>query len=740
MSLPPGFLDELRARSSLTQVVGRKVMWDARKSNQGKGDMWAPCPFHQEKSASFHVDDKQGFYYCFGCHAKGDAISFIRETENASFMEAVEILAGEVGMPMPARDPVAQEKSDKRTELAKVTEAAVRFFRMSLAQASGGSARDYLDGRGMSEATRDRFEIGYAPNGNALLAHLKANGVSEDMAIEAGVAAKPDDGRGAYDFYRDRIIFPIRDARGRAISFGGRSMDPNARAKYLNGPERLLFDKGAALYNHGGARTACGKGQTLVVAEGYMDVIALSEAGFEATVAPLGTAVTERQLQLMWRMHPEPVIALDGDKAGLRAAMRVIDLAMPLLEAGKSLRFAIMPEGKDPDDLIKAEGRAGMRAVLMAAVPMVTLLWQRETEGKIFDSPERRASLDKALRDAITPIKDRSIKRHYGEILKDMRFELFQSKRTQSEADQGSDPFASDPFVMAPDFAAPPPPSYDAGYADMDQGGYDDRYGDAPSISGQGGDTYSGAGRGEIGRDRAGAGPGGGRKNDFEARPKREWDPKTKSFKLPAVPVPSTKSSLIASSDDAYMDFLREAVILATALRNPSVILEFDARLEALHPVNPEHASLLHALLTHADVTDPQALWDKVLSDCGKPALDQLMAHPHVQIASQVQRPDVEMAQMCLTEELAKLKARRGYSTELSDGILDMVSADDENVTWRLAQAADARNRATKAEAEDRAEYDIGANGAEMKRDERRALDDLIARISKGKGAQGGAD
>ncbi|MBU2867060.1 DNA primase [Pacificibacter marinus] len=727
MSLPPGFLDELRARSSLTQVVGRKVIWDPRKSNQGKGDMWAPCPFHQEKSASFHVDDKQGFYYCFGCHAKGDAITFIRETENTSFMEAVEILAGEVGMPMPARDPVAQQKSDKRTELAKVTEAAVRFFRMSLAQASGGAARAYLDQRGMSEATRDRFEIGYAPNGNALLAHLKANGVSEEMAIEAGVAAKPDDGRGAYDFYRDRIIFPIRDARGRAISFGGRSMDPNARAKYLNGPERLLFDKGAALYNHGGARTACGKGQTLVVAEGYMDVIALSEAGFEATVAPLGTAVTERQLQLMWRMHPEPVIALDGDKAGLRAAMRVIDLAMPLLEAGKSLRFAIMPEGKDPDDLIKAEGRAGMRAVLMAAVPMVTLLWQRETEGKVFDSPERRASLDKALRDAITPIKDRSIKRHYGEILKDMRFELFQSKRTQSELDQGGDP-----FEMAPDFAAPPPPSYDAGYTGMDQGGsdmgYDDRYADAPSGSGQG--------NGRAGRD----GAGGKRNTDFEARPKREWDPKTKSFKLPAVPVPSTKSSVIASSDDSYMDFLREAVILATALRNPSVILEFDARLEALHPANAEHASLLHALLTHADETDPQTLWDKVLSDCGKPALDRLMAHPHVQIASQVQRPDVEMAQMCLTEELAKLKARRGYSTELSDGILDMVSADDENVTWRLAQAAEARNRATKAEAEDRAEYDIGANGAEMKRDERRALDDLIARISKGKGAQGGAE
>lgn len=736
MSLPPGFLDELRERSSLTQVVGRKVMWDARKSNQGKGDMWAPCPFHQEKSASFHVDDKQGFYYCFGCHAKGDAISFIRETENASFMEAVEILAAEVGMPMPARDPVAQQKSDKRSELAKVTEAAVRFFRMSLSQSSGTSAREYLDGRGMSDATRDRFEIGYAPNGNALLAHLKSNGVSEDLAIEAGVAAKPDDGRGAYDFYRDRIIFPIRDARGRAISFGGRSMDPNARAKYLNGPERLLFDKGAALYNHGGARTACGKGQTLVVAEGYMDVIALSEAGFEATVAPLGTAVTERQLQLMWRMHPEPVIALDGDKAGLRAAMRVIDLAMPLLEAGKSLRFAIMPEGQDPDDLIKAQGRAGMREVLMAAVPMVTLLWQRETAGKVFDSPERRAMLDKALRDAITPIKDRSIKRHYGEILKDMRFELFQSKRTQSEADQGNDPFA-----MMADFNAQDQMRGGDDYGDSYDGGrdagYDDRY-EAPSEggAGRGGDNGQNGHGGQSGS----FGQRQKRKNDFEARPKREWDPKTKSYRLPAVPVPSTLSSVMASSDDSHMDFLREAVILATALRNPRVTHEFESQLEALHPAKADHANVLHALLTHADETDPQALWDLVVQDCGAPTLDRLMAHPHVQIASQVQKPDLEMAQMCLSEELAKLKARRGYSTELNDGILDMVAADDENVTWRLAQAAEARNKAIKAEAEDRAEYDIGANGAEMKRDERRALDDLISRIGLGKGTQNGAD
>ncbi|WP_238367030.1 DNA primase [Mesobacterium pallidum] len=432
MSLPPGFLDELRNRTSLTQVVGRKVMWDQRKSNQAKGDMWAPCPFHQEKSASFHVDDRKGFYYCFGCHAKGDAISFVRETENVEFMEAIRILAGEAGMPMPERDPQAAQKSDRLSELAEVMEAAVRFFRMQLNSGAAGAARDYLARRGLDAATLERFEIGFAPPGwEALREHLAAKGVKPDLMLAAGLVKASDRGRAPYDVFRDRIMFPIRDARGRAIAFGGRAMDPNDKAKYLNSPETELFDKGRNLYNHGPARAAAGKGQPLIVAEGYMDVIALASAGFEASVAPLGTAVTETQLQLLWRISDEPIIALDGDTAGLRAAYRVIDLALPLLEAGKSLRFALMPEGKDPDDLLRAEGPEAVERVLGAAMPMVRLLWQQETEGKVFDSPERKATLDKALRARITAIQDPSLRRHYGDEIKELRYQLFRPARPQ---------------------------------------------------------------------------------------------------------------------------------------------------------------------------------------------------------------------------------------------------------------------------------------------------------------------
>ncbi|WP_417247086.1 DNA primase [Celeribacter sp.] len=655
MSLPPGFLDELRNRLSLTDVVGRKVMWDQRKSNAGKGDMWAPCPFHHEKTASFHVNDKDGYYYCFGCHAKGDAITFVRETENVSFMEAIEILAREAGMPIPERDPQAQKQADKRSQLAEINEAANRFFRVNLSQQGGAQARAYLDRRGMKPETRERFEIGYAPPGNALLRAFKDQGISVEMAIEAGVVAKPDDGRDPYDFYRDRITFPIRDARGRLISFGGRAMDPNARAKYLNGPERLLFDKGAALYNHGPARAGCGKGQTLVVAEGYMDVIAMAEAGFDATVAPLGTAITERQLQLMWRMSDEPVIALDGDKAGLRAAFRLIDLAMPLLQAGKGLRFAILPEGQDPDELIKAKGREAMQEVLDGALPMVALLWRRETEGKVFDSPERRAALDKSLRDAIRPIVDPSIKGHYGEILKDMRFELFRGKRSEQ------------------------------------QGGGGERRAWTP-------------GKGRFNGGRFGKGP--------------------------AVPTDGLKASLIVSGDETQADLMREAVVLAVLVKNPGLALDFLSQLEALQPRTEDHGALLHALLTHAEVEDADELHEKILNDVGRGPLDRLLSHPHVQITPPVRKPDREVAQMCLTEELAKLKARRGYKAELDEGLVDLLAAEDEKVTWRLRQAAEARNKATKAEAEDKTEFDTAENGLELSRDERDAFRDLLNRIA----------
>ena len=446
MSLPPGFLDELRTRTSLSQVVGRKVTWDPRKSNQGKGDLWAPCPFHQEKSASFHVDDRKGFYYCFGCHAKGDAVTFVKETENVGFMEAVEILAREAGMPMPERDPVAAERSDHRTELSAVMEEAFKWFRLQLKTSAAAEARAYVAKRGLSEAAQDRWEIGFAPDGwHNLQSAMKQKGIADDLLVEAGLCARSDRGGEPYDRFRNRIIFPIRDGRGRAISLGGRAMDPADNAKYLNGPETVLFDKGRNLFNHGPAREAAGKGQPLVVAEGYMDVIALVEAGFKSSVAPLGTAVTDDQLRLMWRIHDEPIIALDGDKAGINAALRVVDLALPLLEAGKGLRFAILPIGLDPDDLIKAQGAGAMQKVLDEAQSMVTLLWRRETEGRNFDSPERKAALDKILRAAIARIADPSIRSHYGEEIKRLRLDLFGTRARPNWQPQRKGRFVPEP-------------------------------------------------------------------------------------------------------------------------------------------------------------------------------------------------------------------------------------------------------------------------------------------------------
>ena len=426
MSLPNGFLDELRSRICLSDVVGRKVQWDLRKSNQARGDMWAPCPFHQEKTASFHVDDNKGFYYCFGCQAKGDAIGFIKETENVNFIEAVEILASEVGLQMPEFDPKSKEKADRNKILLEIMEQSVNFFRLTLNSNQGKHALEYLKKRGLSSDAIERFEIGFAPADQTTLTQkLKDKGYDLDAIIETGMSVKSDESNRLYDRFRGRIMFPIRDSRGRCIAFGGRSLDSTARAKYLNSPETPLFDKGSNLYNLVSARSAVGRGEPLIVAEGYMDVIALDSGNFNGAIAPLGTAITEKQLQLMWRISPEPIIALDGDKAGLRAAYRLIDLSLPLLRTGKALRFSIMPEGKDPDDLIRNEGASAFKNLIDEAVPMVDLIWKRETEGKSFDSPERRAGLDKSLSDVIALIKDKNLKNHYRDALFQARRQFF---------------------------------------------------------------------------------------------------------------------------------------------------------------------------------------------------------------------------------------------------------------------------------------------------------------------------
>jgi DNA primase len=646
MSLPPGFLDELRTRSSLSQVVGRKVIWDVRKSNQAKGDMWAPCPFHQEKSASFHVDDRKGFYYCFGCHAKGDAISFVRETENVGFMEAVEILAREAGMPVPARDPQAQQKADRRTQLTEVMEMAVRFFRLQLNTGAAAGARAYLEQRGLDTPALERWEIGYAPEQwQGLWDHLKRQNVPDDLILGAGLAKPSSKGGQPYDTFRGRIIFPIRDGRGRAIAFGGRAMDPNDNAKYLNSPETELFDKGRNLFNQGPARTAAGKGQPLIVAEGYMDVIALASYGFEAAVAPLGTAITESQLQMLWRIAPEPIIALDGDTAGMRAAMRLIDLALPLLEAGKSLRFALMPGGKDPDDLLREEGAPALQALLDDAIPMVRLLWQRETDGRVYDSPERKAALDKALRDKIRLIRDPSIRSHYGQEIKDLRWQLFRPRR--SPAPKG---------------------------------------------------------------DRR-AGPG-------------SWSA------MPLSAMPSTKASALATApSSAVTEHLREGVILAALATCPQVIENFESDLERMRCADPFHMQLRDLLLRQVG-SDIDTMRAEISAAFGADALENLLKQSHVAVIPCIRTPgDVNKVMMTVAEELAKLHAMRGLDAEIAEAVEDLGSVADEGLTWRLSQAAKAADSAQRSTQVDRADYEVAENGARISRDERGALDALLASI-----------
>ncbi|MEM6548077.1 MAG: DNA primase [Pseudomonadota bacterium] len=434
MSIPQSFLDELRARLTLSDVAGRKVTWDRRRSNPGRGDWWAPCPFHQEKTASFHVDDRKGFYHCFGCQAKGDVFKFVTELENLSFREAVEMLAREQGMELPAtrNDPHAAAMRDRETRLLDVMEMAVRAFGLAFRSASGMGARDYAENkRGLTAETLKRFEIGYAPDARQHQAQMfREKGLTEE-AVDAGLLIKPEGGGQPYDRFRGRLMFPIRDPRGRCIAFGGRALSADQPAKYLNSPETALFHKSRVLFNHGPARAAAGRAESLVVTEGYMDTIALVQAGFEHAVAPLGTAITEEQLALIWRMAPMPVIALDGDKAGLKAAYRLIDVALPGLGPGKSLRFCVLPEGQDPDDVIKAQGSEGMGKLLDASVPLIDMLWRRETEAGPAETPEQRAALDQRLRGALGKIGDESVRAHYGMALRERRSALFRPAAPQ---------------------------------------------------------------------------------------------------------------------------------------------------------------------------------------------------------------------------------------------------------------------------------------------------------------------
>jgi len=409
------FLEEIKSRVRLSDVIGKTV----KLKRQGR-EFVGLSPFTKERSPSFFVNDDKGFYHDFSSGKHGDLISFFQETERLSFMEAVERLAAEAGVPLPTPDPQSAEQEKKRQSLGDWMDLAAAWFEGELRRPAGREARGYLDRRGLPDTEWKRFGIGYAPQGRtALKDYLVAKGAKPGELVEAGLLIAPEDGGAPYDRFRDRIIFPITDARGRVVSFGGRALDPNARAKYLNGPETSLFHKGRVLYGLPEARKLLHSGgadAALVVVEGYMDVIACQRANI-AAVASMGTALTEDQMEVLWRLHPEPTLSFDGDAAGRRAANTAIDRALPLIKPGKSFRFAIVVGGKDPDDVLREQGSAALKAQLGDTTPFVDQLFHRERDLEPLDTPERRAGLKVRLRKLAASIADPDLSQAYREDL-----------------------------------------------------------------------------------------------------------------------------------------------------------------------------------------------------------------------------------------------------------------------------------------------------------------------------------
>jgi DNA primase len=414
MSFPPRFLDEIRARVACSAVIGRRVRLIKRNREHA-----GLCPFHNEKTPSFTVNDDKGFFHCFGCGAHGDVIGFVMRIDHLSFPEAVERLAEEAGLELPRQTPEQAAREERAKSLGDAMEAAAKWFEQQLRAPAGRNALDYLQRqRGLDDATIARFRLGYAPEDRqALRRALKAQGFDDNMLIEASLLVLPEGGGEPFSFFRDRVMFAVADRRGRVIAFGGRVMG-DAKPKYINSRDTPLFDKGRSLYALDKAWEGVRGAAELVVAEGYMDVIALHAAGFKGAVAPLGTALTETQIELLWRMAPEPILCLDGDEAGQRAALRAAERALPLLKPGHSLRFATLPAGEDPDSLIRRDGAPALAALLGRTRPLADVLWENAIATRSLATPEQRAALEDALEGLAAKIANRPVQWQYRRLFR----------------------------------------------------------------------------------------------------------------------------------------------------------------------------------------------------------------------------------------------------------------------------------------------------------------------------------
>lgn len=432
MAFPPEFLDELRNRVSLPGIISRRVKL-TKKGREYSG----LCPFHNEKSPSFTVNEDKGFFHCFGCGAHGDAISFEMRANHLGFTEAVEKLAQELGLEVPKASPEERRREAQRASLHDAMEAACRFYEAQLRTAGGREGLAYLRERGLSEETIARFRLGWAPDSReALKKAVMSEAVPESMMLEAGLLKKPENGGASFDFFRGRVTFPVTDRRGRVVAFGARTLG-DGQPKYLNSPDTPLFHKGSMLYGLAHAReTARDKNLALAV-EGYMDVIALHQAGFTYAVAPLGTALTEGQIEELWRLADEPILCFDGDAAGQRAMARAAERGLPILKPGKSLRFAVLPHPEDPDSLIKAQGPAAMQAVLHQAEPLFEVTWKLATEGRQLDTPERRAALEQELKEKAFAIADETVRYQYLGAFRERMKTAFRPKWEPRPSGQG---------------------------------------------------------------------------------------------------------------------------------------------------------------------------------------------------------------------------------------------------------------------------------------------------------------
>jgi DNA primase len=575
MRFTPEFLDELRARLPVSEVVGRRV-----KLKKAGREFKGLSPFQQEKTPSFTVNDQKQFYHDFSTGKHGNIFDFVMQTEGVNFVEAVERLASMAGMALPAVTPDAARHEQRRKTLYDVMEVAAKFFADTLASRAGAKARGYLGDRAISPAVQLQFRIGYAPGERfALKEHLGNAGIPTEDMIEAGLLYHGDDIPVPYDRFRDRVMFPIADLRGRVIAFGGRALEKDVSAKYLNSPETPLFHKGDNLYNLAAARQAAHDGAPLVVVEGYVDVIAMVGAGFAASVAPLGTALTENQLALLWKMADEPILCFDGDKAGQKAAWRAADLALPHLKPGKSLRFALLPEGQDPDDLTRSGGRGAIEEVIGAARGLADVIWSREVEGGTFATPERRAALEARIGELTGGIRDEVVRRYYREDLKERLQRTF-----------------------APE----------GGRANHGRGAYRGGFGSESGrrFAPRGSFTPGAAGR-------------------FEPRSNRQASPGSQTINRGPYQVASPQLALspIMRGQRSAMS-RREALILQSLINHPWLLhdhLEEVAALELAHPeANKLRAGIIAAFAgDHHHGTGPEEASEKMRADLGARGLSQ---------------------------------------------------------------------------------------------------------------------